>query len=134
MSRGFTLLEVVAAAVLLTMIVAAGLPLLRSARVDMQAAAASQTDLFELDAAVDDLLRQRPGLLAECLTQPAGHLVEWTSGGRAFSAMVRLQLTVLATDGERRTTHTWAVFSASSGECIRWIPVPTHSLNGGATP
>jgi len=134
MSRGFTLLEVVAAAVLLTMIVAAGLPLLRSARVNMQAATASQTDLSELNAAVDDLLRQRPGLIAECLTQPAEHLVEWASGGRAFSAVVRLQPTVLATDGERRTTHTWAVFSAGSGECVRWIPVPTHLLSGGDTP
>ena len=134
MSRGFTLLEVVAATVLLTMIVATGLPLLRSARVDMQATTASQTDLSELDAAVDDLLRQRPGLIADCLTQPAGHLVEWTSGGRAFNAVVRLQPTVLAADGERRTTHTWAVFSARGGECVRWMPVPTHLLSGGDTP
>ena len=134
MSRGFTLLEVVAAAVLLTMIVATGIPFLRGARVDMHAATVSQTDLSELDAAVDDLLRQRPGLIADCLTQPAGHLVEWTSGGRAFSAVVRLQPTVLATDGEHRTTHTWAVFSASGGECVRWMPVPTHLLSGGDTP
>lgn len=134
--RGFTLLEVVAATVLLTMIVAAGIPFLRSARVDLDAAAAPAAgiDHAELETAIDDLLRQRPGLIAECMQQPAGYHFEWTSSERLFRAEVRLGPAVLADDEEHRSTHTWAVFNVDGAEFLRWMRVPSQLLDGGNSP
>jgi|GEM_PF-2009813 len=136
MTRGFTLLEVVAATVLLTMIVAAGIPLLRSARADLQAAASPVVvvDHAEIETAVDDLLRQRPRLIAECVQQPAGYRVEWTSDERLFRAEVRLGPAVRAEDEEHRSTHAWAVFSVDGTECLRWMRVPSELLDGGDSP
>ncbi|QKK07502.1 MAG: prepilin-type N-terminal cleavage/methylation domain-containing protein [Planctomycetota bacterium] len=141
MKRGFTLLEVVAATVLLTMIVAAGIPFLRSARADLQAAASpvvgvdhADVDRAEIETAVDDLLRQRPGLIAECVQQPAGYHVEWTSDEHLFRAEVRLGPAVLVDDEEHRSTHTWAVFNVDGTECLRWMRVPSQLLDGGDSP
>lgn len=136
MTRGFTLLEVVAATVLLTMIVAAGIPFLRSARADLQAAASpiGEADHTEIETAVDDLLRQRPGLIAECVQQPAGLPVEWTSNERVYNAEVRLTPVVRADEDERRSTHAWAVFVVNGTEVIRWMRVPSQLLDGGDSP
>lgn len=133
MSRGFTLLEVVAATVLLTMIVAAGIPFLRIARTGLDAAATPvvRVDHPELEAAIEDLLRQRPSLVVECLTQPAGLPVEWTSNDRVYHADVHLTPVINATDQERRTTHTWAVFTVDGAELLRWLRVPSPLLEGG---
>ncbi|QKK07466.1 MAG: prepilin-type N-terminal cleavage/methylation domain-containing protein [Planctomycetota bacterium] len=133
MKRGFTLLEVVAATVLLTMIVAAGIPFLRSARADLQAAGSpiGEADHAEVESAVDALLRQRPSLIAECVRQPAGYRVEWTSDERLFRAEVRLGSAVRADDEEHRSTHAWAVFNVDGTECLRWMRVPSQLLDGG---
>lgn len=136
MKRGFTLLEVVAATVLLTMIVAAGIPFLRSARADLQAAASpiGEADRAEIESSIDDLLRQRPGLVTECLAQPAGLPVEWTGDERVFNTNVRLTPVVRADEDEHRSTHTWAVIVVNGTEVIRWMRVPLRVLDGGNTP
>ncbi|QKK07544.1 MAG: type II secretion system protein [Planctomycetota bacterium] len=136
MRRGFTLLEVVAATVLLTMIVAAGMPFLRSARADLRASASPVVgvDHAEIETAVDELLRQKPGFIAECVRQPAGYHVEWTSDERLFRAEVRLGQAVTADDEEHRSTHAWAVFSVDGTECLRWMRVPSQLLDGDDSP
>ena len=136
MSRGLTLLEVVADTVLLTMIVAAGIPLFRFARADLQAASPPAVGVAQsgLEHAIDDLLVRRPDLLAECIAQPTGYSVAWTSGGRAFNTHVRLHPVVYGTEHERRTTHTWAVFTLDGAEFLRWVRVPTPLRGGGDSP
>ncbi|MFG0259458.1 MAG: type II secretion system protein [Phycisphaerales bacterium JB041] len=136
MRRGFTLLEVVAATVLLTMIVATAVPFLRSARVGLAAATrpVSFSGQTVLEAAVDDLLLQRPGLITECLARPDGLPVEWVSGARGYLAEVRLLPIIHAVADERRTTHSWAVFTLEGTEIIRWVRVRSRPTNSRGAP
>lgn len=120
---GLTLIEVVAAAALLTLIVVACLPLITGARRDLQAANAVAIEFTqELSEAVDELLRQRSSLARELLEQPEGLQVRWTVRERKYQATVRLPTRV---EGEeRRSAHAWAVFLVGGVEIPRWLRIP----------
>jgi len=120
---GFTLIEVVAAAALLTLIVVACLPLITGARRDLQAAnAVALGPSQELSEAVDELLRQKPSLARELLDQPEGLELRWTVREREYQATVRLATRV---EGDkRRSAHAWTVFLVGGVEIPRWLRLP----------
>jgi len=126
MRRGLTLVEVVAAAALLTLIVAACLPLIAGARRDLEAARAVSLHepVEELAEAVDELLRERPGLIEEVLDQPSGLRVSWTVRDVGYEAEVRLRTRVEVRDDEHRSAHAWAVFRLEGVEIPRWLRLP----------
>lgn len=120
---GLTLIEVVAAAALLTLIVVACLPVITGARRELQAAnAVSLESTQELSDAVDELLRQQPSLGRELLEQPEGLELRWTVREREYQATVRLAARVEG--DERRSAHAWAVFLVGSVEIPRWLRLP----------
>jgi len=122
--RGLTLIEVVAAAALLTLVVAACLPLITGARRDLQAARAVARDdpAGELSHAVDELLRQKPGLARELLDQPEGFEIRWTVREHEHRLAVRLAARIEG--DERRSAHAWAVFRLDGAEFPRWLRLP----------
>ncbi len=120
---GLTLIEVVAAAALLTLIVVACLPLVTGARRDLQAAKAVALEPSrEFSEAVDDLLRQRPSLACELLEQPEGSELRWTVHEREYQARVRLGMRVQG--DEHLSPHAWAVFFVGGVEIPRWLRLP----------
>jgi hypothetical protein len=120
---GITLIEVVAAAALLTLIVVACLPLITGARRDLQAAnAVALESSQELSEAVDELLRQKPSLARELLEQPEGLELRWTVREREYEATVRLSARIEG--DERRSAHAWAVFLVGGVEIPRWLRLP----------
>lgn len=120
---GLTLIEVVAAAALLTLIVVACLPLITGARRDLQAAnAVGLVSSQELSEAVVELLRQRPSLGRELLEQPEGLVLGWTVREREYLARVRLAARVEG--DQRRSAHAWAVFLVEGVEIPRWLRLP----------
>ena len=126
MRRGLTLIEVVAATALLTLIVSASVPILRAARRDLAASrperAAAADDGFE--DAVDDLLLQRRGLAAELLDHAAGLGLRWTSDEREFAATATIMTATRAAGGERRSSHCWVRFQGGEAEAVRWLRLP----------
>lgn len=126
MRRALTLVEVVAASALLTLIVVACIPLLRSARADLAAArgAIRAEGGPQFEAAVDGLLRDRPGLVALALAQPEGVHQRWAVGDQEYSAHIRVARLVRAIPEERRSSHAWLVFSTGGMEILRWARVP----------
>lgn len=136
MRRGLTLIEVVVAAALLALIVAACLPVLAGARRGIFAAraAALSQPADDLDGAVDELLRQRPGLIRDLLDQPTLIHLRWTVGDRDFEADARLAAQVAAAENERRSSHAWAVFRMEGVEIPRWLRVPSVSPPQEPTP
>lgn len=127
MRRGITLVEVVAASALLTLIVLACVPVLRGSRADLAAArsvAEHQIDR-ELEAAVDELLRQHPGLAELALEQPEGIEQRWTVGDREYAAIVRVGHLVRVREDEPRSSHAWLLFTMNGVgvEIPRWVRV-----------
>ncbi len=131
MRRGLTLIEVVAATALLTLIVMACVPILRGARRDL--AAARQTSYRAESAAfadaVDTLLLEQPRLVAKLLDQPEGLTLDWMVRDESFTAEARLLSLVRAEDDEHRSSHCWVVFDSSEVEIIRWLRVPIRLLH-----
>ncbi|MFG0243480.1 MAG: hypothetical protein ACF8R9_11910 [Phycisphaerales bacterium JB054] len=120
---GLTLIEVVAAAALLTLIVVACLPLITGARRDLQAVnAVALVSSQELSEAVDELLRQKPSLARELIEQPEGLELRWTVREREYQATV--QLATRVEGDERRSAHAWAVFLVGGVEIPRWLRLP----------
>jgi len=120
---GLTLIEVVAAAALLTLIVVACLPLIAGARRDLEAAnAVALVSSQEFSEAVDELLRQKPGLASELLDQPEELELRWMVRQREYQATVRLAKRVEG--DERRSAHAWAVFLVGGVEIPRWLRLP----------
>lgn len=137
MRRGFTLLEVVAATVLLTLIVGTSIPFVRNARVDLRVSAAPElrvSELNALNAAIDDLMRQQPNLIRDCLGQPAGYSVEWISNEETCSAIICTGPVVQSADDEHRSTHVWAVFRMDGVELARWMRAPSETHERGDAP
>ena len=134
MRRGLTLVEVVAATALLTLIVLACVPLLRGARADLAAARATvrHSGVRGFEAAVEELLRQRPDLVELALAQPEGLHQEWTVGEEGYAADVRVAQVVRASDEERRSSHAWLVFRSGGLEIPRWVRVSDATPGGGA--
>ena len=126
MRRGLTLIEVVAATALLTLIVSASVPILGAARRDLAASRAvpdgAAAESFE--DAVDDLLLQRRGLAAELPEHPAGLELRWQSDGQEFAATATMLTAARADDDERRSSHCWVRFRAGEAEAVRWLPLP----------
>lgn len=125
MRRALTLVEVVAATALLTMILAVCIPLLRGARTDLAAAredpAVESRRVFE--EAVDELLRQRPGLAELAIDRPEGLDEEWGHDGQRFGARIRAFSIVREDAAARRSSHAWLVFRSGELEVPRWVRV-----------
>lgn len=124
---GLTLIEVVAAAALLTLIVVACLPLITGARRDLRMAreVALGEPAEETSEAIEELLRQKPGLVSELLDVPEGLEVRWTVREREYQATIRLAARVEG--DERRSSHAWAVFrvgGVGGAEFPRWLRLP----------
>jgi len=126
MRRGLTLVEVVAATALLTLIVLACVPLLRGARADLAAAGdlGDRGEGREFEAAVEELLRQRPALVELALDQPDGLEQRWAVGDQEFIAEVRVAQVVPAPADGRGSSHVWLVFAAAGVEIPRWALAP----------
>jgi prepilin-type N-terminal cleavage/methylation domain-containing protein len=124
--RGLTLIEVVAATALLTLIVAASVPILGAARRDLAASRAvpdgAAAESFE--DAVDDLLLQQRGLAAELPEHPAGLELRWQSNGQEFEATATMLTAARAADDKRRSSHCWVRFRAGEAEAVRWLLLP----------
>jgi prepilin-type N-terminal cleavage/methylation domain-containing protein len=124
--RGLTLIEVVAATALLTLIVSASVPILGAARRDLAASRAvpdgAAAESFE--DAVDDLLLQQRGLAAELPEQPAGLELRWQSDGQEFAATATMLTAARADDDERRSSHCWVRFRGGEAEAVRWLSLP----------
>lgn len=122
---GFTLIEVVAAAALLTLIIASCLPLFAGARRDLQAssAVALGEPTGELSEAVDELLRQMPGLARELLDQPEGFGLRWTVREREYRATARVVARAGTSADDRSSGHVWAVFHVDRAEIPRWLRI-----------
>ena len=134
MRRGLTLIEVVAATALLTLIVSASVPILGAARRDLAAARAvrdgATIELFE--DAVDDLLVQQRGLAAELLEQPGGLELRWRSDEQEFAATATMLTATRAADDDHRSSHCWVRLQAGEAEAVRWLRLP--DLPEGDTP
>lgn len=132
MRRGLTLIEVVAATALLTLIVAASVPILASARRDLAAIEpASEGSDAALEEAVDDLLVQRRDLVPELLEHPEGLDLRWQSGERECAATATILTTARAEDDEHRSSHCWVRFRTEDGETVRWMRLPRLREGGG---
>lgn len=130
MNRGLTLIEVVAATALLTLVTAACIPILEAARRDLAAAQqtsqAAPNDRFE--RAVTDLLTQRPALAGDLLEHPEGLDLSWTSHESDYSALARIGTVTRAADDERRSTHCWVSFQTRETIAVRWLRVSDRLL------
>lgn len=132
MRRGLTLIEVVAATALLTLIVAASVPVLAAARRDLAASRSTgdRTDARTFERALDDLLRQRSTLVTELLEQPAGLDLRWDSGDHAYEATATVLTTTPAAGDEHRSSHCWALFRGDGVEALRWLRMPDPPKDG----
>lgn len=130
MRRGLTLIEVVAATALLTLVIAACIPILRAASRDLAAAQqishAAPDDRFE--RAVTDLLTQRPTLASKLLEHPEGLDLHWTSHESEYTARARIGTVTRAADDERRSTHCWVSFQTPDTVAVRWLRVSDRLL------
>lgn len=129
MRRGLTLIEVVAATALLTLIVAASVPILGAARRDLAASRAVRDGaaIGSFEEAVDDLLVQQRGLAAELLEQSAGLELRWRSDEHEFAATATMLTATRAGDDDHRSSHCWVRFEASEAETVRWLRLPDLS-------
>ncbi|MCC7389645.1 MAG: hypothetical protein IT431_12850 [Phycisphaerales bacterium] len=134
MSRGLTLIEVVAATALLTLIVGASLPIVLAARRDLAAAAPTKDPAArdDFEAAIDDLLLQRRTLGPELLRAPAPLGLRWRSGNTDRAATAELLTTAGAENDDRRSSHCWVAFRADGMEAVRWLRLPNNPA--GPTP
>ncbi|MDQ7012453.1 MAG: hypothetical protein Q9O74_00990 [Planctomycetota bacterium] len=126
MTRALTLVETVAATALLALVVAACVPLLVSARRDLDAAHVS-TDREhhrEMSNAVDELLTQRPRLVRQLLDQPTGLPVQWELGDRTYAAHATVRAQSTADGKSLRSSHAWIVFETDGVEIARWARLP----------
>lgn len=134
MRRGLTLIEVVAATALLTLIVSASVLILGAARRDLAASRvprnAAAAESFE--SAVDDLIVQQRGLAAELLHEPAGLELRWRSNEQEFTAVATMLAAARAADDDHRSSHCWVRFRAGETEAVRWLRLP--DLPEGNTP
>jgi len=129
MRRGLTLIEVVAATALLATLVAACVPLLRSARIALgEAGRADDGRSTERAAdAVAALLREDTDLIRRVLESRGPLQLRWEAGERAYSATAHLRSAVHAAADERRSSHAWVVFDVEGVEVVRWLRIPATS-------
>ncbi len=126
MTRALTLVETVAATALLALVVAACVPLLVSARRDLDAARVStdREHRREMSNAVDELLTQRPRLVRELLDQPTGLPVQWQLDDRTYAAHTTVRAQSTADAKSLRSSHAWIVFQTYGVEIARWSRLP----------
>jgi prepilin-type N-terminal cleavage/methylation domain-containing protein len=117
--RGLTLIEVVAATVLLSLLAAASLPLLRRAREAVAADESVATRFGELARFADNALADPGGSgLREALDNPAAAPIELTGFGHGSVTVARLEPV------DALLEHAWVAFRTGEFEVHRWIPRP----------
>lgn len=122
--RGLTLIEVLAATVLLAVLAAAVVPMLRYAT--DAARQQGPIDLAQLSRAADAIIADPEQFGIDALDDVSETQITWPSGdgGRGSTLVVRLMASVDVAD------HAWLVFSWDSGtdnsgtECVfRWVEI-----------
>lgn len=115
--RGLTLVEVLAATVLLAAMAAACMPLMQRAMRDLEGTP-PQFDLHELSEVADALVAT-PGVFGvEDLTGVEQAQVAWPEdAGRPIIAITRLPA------GEEKPDHAWLSVTCGGWQVYRWIPI-----------
>lgn len=117
--RGLTLLEVLAATVLLSMLAASCVPLLRLVMKDLSHQD-EQFDLIELSLFVDEILAEPSefNLDPDMFSESSEHTINWPESTTGTSVIVRR----LVSD-DPKANHAWLSFSCNGKSVFRWIPV-----------
>lgn len=117
--RGLTLIEVLAATVLLSMLAASCIPLLRLAMTDLRHQDES-FDLIELSLFVDEMLAEPSefNLDSAMFAETSEHTINWPKSTTGTSVIMRR----LVSDNPK-ANHAWLSFSCNGKSVFRWIPV-----------
>lgn len=116
--RGLTLLEVLAAAVLLTVLATTCMPLLRKAMRDLREPEESVA-IFDLAQFADDFVADPSAFDAESITPVAEAIqVPWLEHPDRPAVRV-LRLNAIGSD----TDHAWLRFACGNRTVVRWIAV-----------
>ncbi|MCH8825290.1 MAG: prepilin-type N-terminal cleavage/methylation domain-containing protein [Planctomycetes bacterium] len=121
--RGLTLIEVLAATVLLSMLAASCIPLLRLAMTDLRHQDES-FDLIELSLFVDEVLSKPTdfNLDLEMIAQSSQHTINWPDSATGASIIMRR----LVSDNPK-VDHAWLCFTSNGQSVFRWIPVDNEN-------
>jgi prepilin-type N-terminal cleavage/methylation domain-containing protein len=123
--RALTLIEVLAATVLLATIAAACLPVIATAREHLISPKAPTISVDDLALIADELIADPASLGATDLTAPEPFEFTLTDDRVGTIAVRRLD----CADSEVR--HAWVSFEAGGASVFRWIALPAQEPEGG---
>lgn len=121
--RGLTLIEVLAATVLLSMIAASCVPLLRLAMNDLRHQD-EPFDLIELSLFVDEVLAEPTefNLDPETFTESSDCQIDWPDSSDGNSVTMSRLI-----NDDSTANHAWLKFSCNNQSVFRWIPIDVEN-------
>ncbi|MCH8825273.1 MAG: prepilin-type N-terminal cleavage/methylation domain-containing protein [Planctomycetes bacterium] len=117
--RGLTLIEVLAATVLLSMLAASCVPLLRLVMNDLRHQD-EHFDLIELSRFVDEILAEPSEfyLDPDMFSESGEHTINWPESKIGTSVIMHRLIS-----DDPKANHAWLNFSCNGKSVFRWIPV-----------
>ena len=121
--RGLTLIEVLAATVLLSMLAASCVPILRLAMNDLRDQDES-FDLIELSLFVDEILSDptKFNLDPEMIAESSEHTITWPDSATGASVIMHRLIS-----DDPKADHAWLSFSCNGQSVLRWIEIDNEN-------